>query len=97
MEISNIDASKSLIKGVGHFLKGCEGDNTNDNKTKNNIAKMKLFMAPQWPCIGNDDENEPNNVSIVAIVLGETWTLSNMLLLFPPQNVPQFTPTLGNS
>ena len=45
--------------------------------------------------IRNDEENELNNVSIVSIVPGEAWTLSNPLLLFPPQNLhqmDQFTP-----
>ena len=36
-----------------------------------------VLALPRRACVRNDVENEPNNVSIVAIVLGEAWTLSN--------------------
>ena len=40
-------------------------------------SKSDEFNIGVGACIRNNEENEPNNVSIVALVLGEACTLSN--------------------
>ena len=42
------------------------------------IKNPMTFIGDSGPCMHHDDdENEPNNVSIVSIVPGKVWTLSN--------------------
>ena len=43
---------------------------------RQNPTTLKFYNGP-FNIIRNNEENEPNNVSIVSIVPGETWTLSN--------------------
>ena len=50
---------------------------------------LKFYGSSSSPaCMRHDEENEPNNVSIVSIVPGEAWTLSNRCYCFHPKMCP---------